>query len=690
MTQPRKLKGKSLPPRRVSQRQQLEEKLVESETQFRELFDHAPVGIFHTLPAGKYLRVNPAAAHLFGFASPEELIATITDPAHQLYLDPLKHAQVLAEVMEQRDWVRTINQYRHRNGSIVLAHLTMRKVLDANGNLAYLEGFIENVTERQKAEDALLQAVHFARTTIDALPEHVCVLDETGTIIAVNRMWRDFAYANSDRESQVSEGVDYLTICDSTIGEDADVAHQVAAAIRGIIGGATEAFSIEYPCHAPFEKRWFVAHVNNFPGGGKARVVIAHENITQRKLAEERVHESERKYRMLFEESPISLWEEDFSAAKRYMDGIRASGFVDLRKYFLDHPQDLIDCFSLVRVLDVNRATLRIFHAQDKSELLNDVRRVVPILESPAQLESLLAVADGKTRFDSEVVNETLDHQPLHAILTWNIAPGFEDTYGKVIVSLIDITGRKNADATRSRLIAQLQSSREQLQTLSRRMVQLQEEERREIARELHDEIGQWLTGLKLLLHMSKDMPMEKIQANIEQAQKTIAELVARVRDISLDLRPAMLDDLGLVPTLVWYVERYTTQTRIQVTLKHTGVDGRRFGSAIETAAYRIVQEALTNVARHSACDQVSVRVGATDEMLTLQIQDQGKGFDATRAIATGEAAGLTGMRERAILLGGNLTIESAPSSGTCITAEIPLMGWMERRAHDRFDSIGR
>jgi len=144
-----------------------------------------------------------------------------------------------------------------------------------------------------------------------------------------------------------------------------------------------------------------------------------------------------------------------------------------------------------------------------------------------------------------------------------------------------------------------------------------------------------------------------------------------RVRALSLDLRPTMLDDLGLVPALLGLFERYTAQTRVRVTFEHAGVEGRRFVPTVETAVYRIAQESLTNVVRHSGATEATVRLWCTDSMLGVQVEDAGAGFDP-RAAAIAQSSGLSGMHERAASLGGNLTIDSSPGAGTRVTCELP------------------
>lgn len=243
-----------------------------------------------------------------------------------------------------------------------------------------------------------------------------------------------------------------------------------------------------------------------------------------------------------------------------------------------------------------------------------------------------------------------------------------------------DITERKQAEAERERLFRQNEEARRRLQVLSFRLVDVQEVERHRIARELHDEIGQELTALKITLQMSLRMPPEQMKAALVNAQTRVGELLSQVREMSLDLRPAMLDDLGLLPALLWHFDRYKTQTDITVQFKHNGLEGRRFVSEMETAAYRIVQEALTNVARHAAVKEVAVRVWVDHETLTVEIEDEGDGFNPESALAAGASSGLSGMRERASLLGGELRIVSAPCKGTRLTATLPLGGPIHRR----------
>jgi signal transduction histidine kinase len=223
-----------------------------------------------------------------------------------------------------------------------------------------------------------------------------------------------------------------------------------------------------------------------------------------------------------------------------------------------------------------------------------------------------------------------------------------------------------------AQLFEQVQNAHQRLQSLSRSLLEVQETERRHIARELHDEIGQVLTGIKLSLERSAREPPDCVKSSVSQALGLVTELVGRVRDLSLELRPPMLDDLGLLSALRWQLGRYTSQFEIRVNFKHSRLDEQRFAPDIETAAYRIVQEALTNVARHAGVGKVDVDIQADESRIRIRIRDEGIGFDA-HTLSASSTGGLSGMRERASMLGGQLDVESAPGAGTLLRAELPL-----------------
>ncbi|HZI89896.1 MAG TPA: ATP-binding protein [Candidatus Polarisedimenticolia bacterium] len=233
------------------------------------------------------------------------------------------------------------------------------------------------------------------------------------------------------------------------------------------------------------------------------------------------------------------------------------------------------------------------------------------------------------------------------------------------------------ADATPQpvrQLVLEVEKSRARLQAVSWQLVRLQERQREEIARELHDEVGQLLTGLKFILATREEAersggagPAVHLD---DQPMAIVNELMARVRNLSMDLRPPMLEEMGLVPTLEWYFHRFTSRNGVQVTF-HQDIGRTRYPDEIEITAFRIVQESLTNVARHAAIDEVQVILRDDREGLWVRIEDRGRGFLPNQV--RGVSAGLIGMNERARLVGGQFTIDSTVGAGTRIAVVLPL-----------------
>ena len=210
------------------------------------------------------------------------------------------------------------------------------------------------------------------------------------------------------------------------------------------------------------------------------------------------------------------------------------------------------------------------------------------------------------------------------------------------------------------------------LRRMSLQLVEVQEQERRALARELHDELGQVLTGLKMVVDRTLAEATGPVRSRLNEALELINNLVGRVRSMSLELRPQMLDDLGLLVALDWHFKRFTQQTNIRVNFRR-GEMPSRLPAMLETAIFRIAQEALTNVARHGRVTEVTVRLWVDSERTGLQVEDNGAGFDADAALASRSSTGLSGMKERAELLGGEFVLESTPGKGTRLTVELPL-----------------
>ncbi|MBU1880006.1 MAG: sensor histidine kinase, partial [Chloroflexi bacterium] len=207
------------------------------------------------------------------------------------------------------------------------------------------------------------------------------------------------------------------------------------------------------------------------------------------------------------------------------------------------------------------------------------------------------------------------------------------------------------------------------------------EEERQHLARELHDELGQALTAMTLnLAEVERNLPSELapvLREKLAETRSLVDETLNQVRQLALDLRPSILDDLGLGAALRWYTNRYVQRLDVDVQLEVTGLQ-ERLAPAVETTLYRVAQEALTNIARHAQASRVRLHLARQASAVVLLIQDDGRGFDVAEVVAptaSGSGAGLMGMSERAALLGGTLDIQSRPGQGTRLLIEIPLPG---------------
>jgi PAS domain S-box-containing protein len=238
-----------------------------------------------------------------------------------------------------------------------------------------------------------------------------------------------------------------------------------------------------------------------------------------------------------------------------------------------------------------------------------------------------------------------------------NASPLFEK--GKHTLNLYmmtDITERKRTE--------------EELKDIPRRILQAQEKERQNIGRELHDEVGQSLTYLSLLLDKMSRVPPENIRDIIEETKQVNHRVLEQVRNLLLNLQPGKLEHLGLTTTLDQFFADYTTKTGIEIDFNFSGDwDGLPYDLSL--AIYRVCQEALTNIARYAGVNEASIRLRKDTNILVVQIEDKGVGFNPE--IYKRDTSGLIGMRERTRILGGAFQIESTPGKGTRIRVEIPI-----------------
>lgn len=266
--------------------------------------------------------------------------------------------------------------------------------------------------------------------------------------------------------------------------------------------------------------------------------------------------------------------------------------------------------------------------------------------------------------------------------LATSLAAQLSSAYGKVLHT--EQLKRTNMQleqevAQRMRAEEDLKGSAVLLRVLSRQLMEAQEIERRSIARELHDEIGQALSTLRLNLHVLKETRSAENRAScLEDSVGLVEQTLQQVRDLSLNLRPSILDDLGLFAALEWQLNKLAASAGFRAQLSVEGLPSR-LPAVLETTCFRVVQEALTNIVRHAQAQQVTVTARQDDQDLVLTVRDDGMGFDVKAAderAKRGGSMGLVGMRERIQFAGGAMSLRSSPGSGTEIRVRFPLTDW--------------
>ena len=259
-------------------------------------------------------------------------------------------------------------------------------------------------------------------------------------------------------------------------------------------------------------------------------------------------------------------------------------------------------------------------------------------------------------------------------VLRWfeTIKSPIRDERGRIVGTV----GISRDISERKAIADEILTSRAQLRELSHYLQTVREEERARISRELHDELGQTLTAMKLelsLLHERLPSARPPLKARVQRLIELVNGSVADLRRIASDLRPLMLDELGLVAAIRWLTETVAARGHMEVKLTFDREDVAYEGN-VSTAAFRIVQEALTNVARHSGATRVVVSFRHEGDALTIEIVDNGSGLATSLTASAGEHHGLLGMRERAYMLGGSVIIDNGPDGGARVLATLPLV----------------
>jgi len=413
----------------LSEWRQLQEALGRSERRYQNLVDQAPDGIVLTDPVRRMIAVNPALARLSGYAAEELQERRLDDLLVPGSLDSMPGG--LDDLPTARDaWSACV--VRRRNGTTFPAEITA--TLLEHGAV---QAFVRDVSARHLAEAALRASEERFRRLYHYLPIPYQVLTLEGVIVEVNEAWVQLMGMPRDRA--IGARFAALLPASSRPRFEENLASLPASeSLRGefTVGRAGRAaVMVSVDGRVGQDER------------GEPRVHCVLHDITAARLAATRLAVSEERFRTLFSESPVSLWEEDFSAIKRHIERLAGLGVSDLDSHFTAHPEELADCVETVRVVDVNKATLALYGADSRSQMLAGLDRIVGADGYAVFKDAILALARGDRSWESEGINYTLSGEPIRLALRWSLAPGAETSWSRVLVSAMDVTGRRRAEA---------------------------------------------------------------------------------------------------------------------------------------------------------------------------------------------------------------------------------------------------
>ena len=484
----------------------------------------------------------------------------------------------------------------------------------------------------QTAKEEEAQRSQELQQTLDSLSAHIAILDESGEIVAVNRVWRAFAEANGGEPGRVSEGANYLRACESATGRNTEDAAAFAEGIRAVLSGRRESFEMEYPCHSPTERRWFIGRVTPYFCNDKSWAVVAHENTTERRIAEEALQDQKVLLETILGQAADAIIVCDdkgrftfANAAARHMALLDPEG----------------------TTLDITPEVWGVAHYPNGSRI-------------PREEWSIARALRGETTVGREARMVRPDGSHYDVLISAAPLNNADGELVGAVAGLLDITEHKQAEGERDRLRHQEIEAR------------TQREERRRIARDLHDVVLQDLSGalqsLRLTHLRAKGSGMN---LDLQEELQALGRATTGLRSAMYDLRHEKERSfVKSVESLVELNRQLTPERKIALSIG----EGFReaFLQEVGVELLRVLKEALTNVRRHSRAGSVEVRLQTEGETLVAEVADDGRGFDPGAAQG---GVGLVGMSERVEGLGGEIEVKSSPGGGTKVMVRVPLGG---------------
>ncbi|MDP9412066.1 MAG: PAS domain-containing protein [Actinomycetota bacterium] len=467
--------------------------------------------------------------------------------------------------------------------------------------------------------------------TLDSLSAHIAILDESGEIVITNAAWRAFAAANEADPGAVLQGANYLRVCDSSTGEASEEAAAFAAGIREVLSGRRESFEMEYPCHSPTERRWFIGQVTRFSGAGSPRAVVAHEKITERKLAEEALRDQK----------------------------------VLLETILGQAADAIVVCDDKGKFTFANAAARRLALVEPEGTTLENTPEVWGTVRypdgSPVPPEewAIRRALRGKTTVGMEARLVRPDGSHYDVLVSAAPLRNADRQIVGAVVGLLDTTERKRAEEDRDRLRTREIEARTQT------------EERRRIARDMHDAVLQDLSGVLQSLRLTHLRSRKAgLELDLEEELAALGRAASGLRSAIYDLRHEKESSfVESVESLVELNRQLTPERKIALTIGED-LPGTSPSEEVGVELLRVVQEALTNARRHSGASNVGLRLRAEGEALVAEVTDDGRGFDP---VAVEGGVGLVGMRERVEAVGGEIEVSSRPGAGTKLAVRVPL-----------------
>ena len=484
-----------------------------------------------------------------------------------------------------------------------------------------------------EARDVAVSAEQRGDSILNSLASHVAVIAQDGTILKTNDAWNRFVHEDGSVPLRAGTGANYLQVCRQAAALGVPYAQPALDCLRTILDNRSRLAQLEYACHSPTEQRWFLMSVSPLKGGGGA--VVAHLNITGRKLAETAAEMSEATIRALLDSATQSIIV------------VREDGIVTLASAYTER------IFGYP-VKELIGKSLEILIPEESRERHREKHRIYfrNIENRPMGIGlTLEALRRDGTRFPAEIG-----------------LSAFQSNEGKLAVAFVsDITERRQLERTSHEHAMQVQA-------LASRLLVAQEDERRRVSRELHDQVCQQLAALAIEMGgytaLPPSTPEERVRRIVEM-QTRVVKISEATRHIAYQLHPSVLDDLGLVASLRALCNEFTTKDNIAVEFDN-GAMPAEISREVASCLYRVAQESLQNIARHSGAKHASVTVNVQKDSLVLSVSDDGTGFDL-KSIAGKGGLGLIGMQERARMVNGTLAITSQRRRGTRVVLTVPL-----------------